>query len=234
MFYEHEDGIRSTTRRARVVKVDDSKSQQRVDLRGLTNEKPKKIWRTMDFGFTSVPPKDSDGIMGQMGSRSDRTTYRDGGHEKYRPKNTPAGCMAIFNQYGDIIRVFKDNADVVHQKKVNIRIGHGYAAGESGDSGDASTDIDDTSDQDTKTISIVLEDGEAITLTYEGSTVTIRDDGHIVAQAANQFSGGVDGGRWVVVRSGRVDLGVTSPDGMATPQVEPTAGPSSIVFAEIA
>ncbi|WP_198031767.1 phage baseplate assembly protein [Bradyrhizobium sp. Ec3.3] len=216
------------------MKVDDSRSQQRIDLKGLKNEKPKKIWRPLDFGFTSVPPQDCDGYLIQMGSRSDRTLYLDGGHEKYRPKNTPAGCMAIFNQYGDIVRVFKDNADVVHQKKVNIRIGHGYKAGESGDSGNASTDIDDQSSEDTKTISVVLEDGEAITLTYEGSTVTIREDGHIVAQAASQFSGGVAGGRWVVVRGSRVDLGVTSPDGTATPQVETTAGPSNIVFAEIA
>ncbi|UPT85185.1 hypothetical protein HAP41_0000033390 [Bradyrhizobium barranii subsp. apii] len=51
MFYEHEDGIRSTTRRARVVKVDDKKSQQRIDLKGLKNEKPKKIWRPLDFGL---------------------------------------------------------------------------------------------------------------------------------------------------------------------------------------
>lgn len=177
MFYEHEDGIRSTTRRARVVKVDDRKSQQRLDLKGLKNEKPKKIWRPLDFGFTSVPPKDSDGYLIQMGSRSDRTLYLDGGHEKYRPKKTPEGCMAIFNQFGDIIRVFKENADLVHQKKVNIRIGHGYAAGESGDSGgDAGGDgedqsSDDTSDQDEKTISIVM-DGDNIVVTFQQAKIT--------------------------------------------------------------
>lgn len=172
MFYEHEDGIRSTTRRARVVKVDDSRSQQRVDIKGLKNEKPKKIWRPQEFGSTSVPPKDCDGVMVQMGSRSDRTLYYDGGHEKYRPKNTPEGCKAIFNMHGDIIRVFKDNADVVHQKKINIRIGHGYAAGESGDSGEASTEIDDKSDQDTKTISVVM-DGDRVVITYEQAKVTL-------------------------------------------------------------
>lgn len=230
MQYEHDDAIRSATRRARVVEVDDSKSQQRVDLRGLKNEKPKKVWRPQDFGFSSVPPDDSDGIMEQMGSRSDRTVYRDGGHEKYRPKKTPKGCSVLFNMHGDILRVFKDNTDVVHQKKINIRIGKGYDAG---NSDSPSGDTDDKSDEDTTTISIVAEDGEAITLTYEGSTITVGADGHIVCQAANQFSGGVAGGKWVVVRGSRVDLGVSGPNGTATPAVITDAGPSTIVFAEV-
>ncbi|MGY3588087.1 phage gp45-like [Bradyrhizobium sp. USDA 4350] len=174
MLYEHEDGIRSTTRRSRVVKVDDSRSQQRIDLKGLKNEKPKKIWRAQDFGFTSNPPVDTDGVMIQMGSRSDRTVYLDGGHEKYRPKNTPEGCVALFNQYGDIVRVFKDNADFVHQKKVNIRIGHGYAAGQSGDSGNASTAIDDQSSQDTTNISIVLNAGDSLTVTYDNASAKFQ------------------------------------------------------------
>lgn len=231
MQFEHDDAVRSQTRRARIVKVDDKKSQQLVDLRGLKKEKPKEIWRPQDFGYTSVPPKDSDGVMIQMGGRSDRTLYMDGGHEKYRPKKTPDGCSALFNMHGDIIRVFKDNADVVHQKKVNIRIGKGYAAGQSGESsGDGP---DDKSSEDTKTISLVLEDGQAITLTYEGSTVTINANGKIVAKAASQFSGGVNGGKWVVVRATRVDLGVSSPDGTAVPQVSTSAGFSSIVYAAV-
>jgi phage gp45-like len=191
MQWEHDDAVRSTTRRARIVEVDDSKSQQRVDLRGLKNEKPKKIWRPQDFGYTSNPPKDSDGIMEQMGGRSDRTVYRDGGHEKYRPKKTPEGCSALFNMHGDIIRVFKENADVVHQKKVNIRVGKGYAAGESGA---PEGDTDDKSGEDATTIAIVL-DGDTITLTYDDSSVKI-ESGKITLTSPH-----------VVVKSDHVDLG---------------------------
>jgi phage gp45-like len=214
MIEEHDDGLRSSTRRARVVKVDDSRSQQFIDLSGLKNEMPKKIWRPQDFGYTSVPPKDSDGIIDQMGSRSDRTFYRDGGHEKYRPKNTPGGCAAIFNQYGDIIRVFKDNADVVHQKQINIRIGHGYAAGQSGDSGTSSTAIDDQSSKDTTTISFVATTSNIVVtfdkakITWDGSQLRAEYDntsaefasGQItltapkVVVAANQVHLGADGG----------------------------------------
>lgn len=192
--WEHDDGLRSSTRRARVVKVDDRGSQQLVDLRGLKNEKPKKIWRPQDFGFTSNPPQDSDGIIDQMGSRSDRTIYRDGGHEKYRPKNTPSGCSALFNQYGDIIRVFKDSSDVVHQTAVNIRVGHGYNAGQNGNGNSQSTDIDDTKSKDTKAISIVLN-GDSIVVKFQDSSVKLE------AGKATLTS------PHVIVSSDRVDLG---------------------------
>lgn len=151
-YEEHNDGLRSSTRRARVVKVDDSGTQQRIDISGLKNEKPKKIWRTQDYGFSSNPPKDSDGIIDQMGSRSDRTFYRDAGHEKYRPKNTPEGGSVLFNHTGDIIRVFKDNLDIVHSKTINIKIGKGYNAGKSSVSGSGPDDASQVGDDN---ISIV-------------------------------------------------------------------------------
>lgn len=232
-YHEHDDGLRATTARARIVKVDDAKSQQRVDLSGRKNEKPKKIWRLQDWGSTGVPPKDSDGLMVQMGSRGDRTLYLDGGHEKYRPKNTPEGCKAIFNMHGDIIRVFKDSSDLVHQKKVNIRIGHGYKAGDSGEGGEGEGEegeIDDESDQDEKTISLVLDEDQ-IKLTYEGSSVTIDSSGNVTAEAANRFAGGVAGGKWVVAKAGRVDLGVSGPDEMAPNKVMTEAGPALFVYA---
>jgi phage gp45-like len=170
-YYEHDDGLRSSTRRARVVKVDDSKSQQRIDIRGLKNEKPKKLWRTQDFGFSSNPPKDSDGIIDQMGSRSDRTFYRDAGHEKYRPKNTPEGGAVLFNHTGDIIRVFEKNLDVVHSKQINIRIGKGYNAGQSDGGSDGKPD--DASKDSDANISIVATT-DSVTITFKDASFKLE------------------------------------------------------------
>lgn len=234
MLYEVDDATRPTTRRAVIKKVDDSKSQQRVDVEGLKGEKPKKIWRPQDYGFSSNPPKDSDGIIEQMGSRSDRTLYRDAGHQKYRPKRTPEGGSVLFDHKGDIIRVFPEHLDVVHAKKLNIRIGHGYKAGDDGANADANdTSEDDESDKDTKTISIVL-DGSKIRLEAEGNSVEMDlDEGTVTATAVNRFAGGVQGGKWVVAKSGRVDLGVSGPDEEAPNKVATEAGLSSIVYAVI-
>lgn len=172
MLNEHEDGMRVTTRRARIVKVDDSKSQQKVDIKGLKNEKPEKIWRPQDFGFSSNPPKDCDGVLVQMGSRSDRTLYMDGGHEKYRPKNTPEGDTVLFNHSGDIIRVFEKNLDVVHRKKINIKIGKGYNAG-TADSSSGNSQPDDASKAGDDNISIVATT-DSITITFKDTSVKLQ------------------------------------------------------------
>lgn len=230
MLYEHEDNILPTTRRARIIKVDDGKSQQRVDISGLKDEKPKKIWRPQDFGFSSNPPKDSDGIIEQLGGRSDRTVYRDAGHEKHRPKNTPEGGSVLFNHEGDIVRVFPSRIDVVHKAKVNIRVGKGYASDTAEGPGEGQED--DKSSEDTKTISIAM-DGDKIVVEYDGSKVMLETGGKVTCLAATRFAGGVDGGKWVVAKSGRVDLGVSGPDETATPAVMTDAGPSTIVFAVV-
>ena len=215
-FWEHDDGIRSTTRRARVVEVDDKKSQQRLKLRGLKNEAPEEIWRPQPFGYSSNPPKDSDGVMIQMGSRSDRTLYLDGGHEKYRPKNTPVGGTVLFNHSGDIIRVFKDNLDIVHAKKISHRIGHGYKSGDSGNNsgegeGEAgNTQPDDEKAKDTKTISIV-QDGDKIVITYQNAKVTWSEASLLLEKGGSttlmQDSKITVTSQHVVIVSDRVDLG---------------------------
>jgi len=195
MEYELEDGQRPTTRRARIIKVDDSKSQQRVDISGLKGEKPKKIWRPQDYGFSSNPPKDSDGIIEQLGSRSDRSVYRDAGHEKYRPKRTPPGGSVLFNDKGDIIRVFPEHGDFVHAKKINIRIGKGYKAGDNGANNDAGdTSEDDQSSEDAKSIGIVLGT-DSVTITFDDSSVKLE------AGKATMIA------PHVVIKSDRVDLG---------------------------
>lgn len=186
MEFEHDDALRSSLRRARIVKVDDTGTQQLVDLKGLKKEEPKKIYRPQDHGFTSNPPADTEGVMLQMGGRSDRTLYLDGGHKKYRPRKLPEGGTAIYNHTGDIIRVVKDNLDVVHAKKINLQIGKGTDVSSDGGSKDA-----DNSGQEN--ISIVLT-GDALTLTFGSSSITMAD-GKLTLTADN------------ILLMGNVDLG---------------------------
>jgi hypothetical protein len=216
MFWEHDDGMRPTTRRAQIIKVDDSKSQQRVDFSGLAKEKPKKIWRPQDFGYSSNPPKDSDGVMIQMGSRSDRTLYLDGGHKDYRPKNTPEGGTVLFDHTGDIIRIFPDRMDHVHAKEINIRIGHGYKTGDDSGGGEAGGEEgseqreDDESDKDEKTISMVY-DGEKIVVTFENAKVTWTEDSLLLEKGESstlmEDSKITHKAQHVVVITDRCDLG---------------------------
>lgn len=185
MQYEHDDSVRVTTRRARIVKVDDSGTQQLVDIKGLKNEMPKKIWRVMDFGHFSVPPDDTDGVMVQMGSRSDRTLYFDGGHKDYRPKNRPAGSSGIFDQYGDLLQSDKDQIAITHAKKFVVQLGKGY-------------DAKDAQDYKGPTVSIAF-DGSSMVLIFGGSTVKLEQNqitmtSPKVVVVSDQVHLGADGG----------------------------------------
>jgi len=111
-YWEHDDAIRSMIRRFQVLNVDDSGTQQILDLAGLYGEKPKRVLRVLPHGFTSNPPAGSDGLGLALGGRSDRLAYLDGGHEKHRPKNLPQGGAAIYDAYGKIIKVIEDETEI--------------------------------------------------------------------------------------------------------------------------
>lgn len=181
MEFEHDDGIRVTTRRARIVKVDDSGTQQLVDLKVLKNEKPKKVWRVMEFGHFSVPPDDTDGAVVQMGSRADRTLYFDGGHKDYRPKDRPAGSSGLFDQYGNLLQTDKDHWGITHNTKVALQLGKGY-------------DAKDAEDYKGPSVSIVF-DGSSMVLTFDSSSVKLEGS-KITVKSPH-----------VVIKSDRVDLG---------------------------
>lgn len=102
------DALRSMQRLARVVKVNDSGPQQIVDVHGAFGDKPRKIWRVQDFGYSSNPPAGSEGLLQALAGNSDRLIYRDGGHQEHRPKNLPAGGTALYDADGKLLKIVKE------------------------------------------------------------------------------------------------------------------------------
>jgi phage gp45-like len=111
MEYEHDDSIRTILRRALFRKVDDSKSQQKVDLSGLKSERMEKIVRIQAHGFTSNPPKDSEAVIIQLGGRSDRTMVFGGEHKDHRPKDLEPGESAFYDAFTKVLKFFKDKTE---------------------------------------------------------------------------------------------------------------------------
>jgi phage gp45-like len=107
-YYEHDDAIRSMLRRARLLKVDDTGTQQLVDLMNLAGDQPKKVFRPQDHGLSSNPPVNSEGWVLALGGRSDRLLYVDGGHKDHRPKNLPTGGTALYDADGKLWKMVKD------------------------------------------------------------------------------------------------------------------------------
>lgn len=178
--FEHEDAVRSILRRARVLKVDDSGSQQKLNLAGLKNEKPEEIVRILDHGFSSNPPAEGEGVTIHLGGRSDRMLFIGSEHKDKRPRNLPSGAVALYDADGKIIKLEKDK---------------------------------NTWDAGNKPVEIT----NATTIKIQGAT---------------DIAIGVEG-RWIRIRPGRVDLGITSPTQDAPFKVVTTGGDSNVVWARI-
>jgi len=222
-FPEGQEGIVAQMRRATVLKTDDSGTQQVLkQMTGLKTETFEDVYRPQPHGITSHAPKGSEGVYLALGGRSDRLLALGFEHKKYRPKDTPEGGVALYDHTGDIIRVFKDNLDAVHAKKINIKIGKGQDISDSGSKA--------AEDDDEENISIVLNPDD-VTITKGDSRIVLTSD-DILVEGASDIAVGVPG-RYVRVRPGRVDLGVTDPKGQAEPQVATSAGLSSIVYAVV-
>lgn len=110
-YFEHDDAIRSLIRRGVLRKVDDTGTQQLVDLALLAGDEPKKVFRPQQHGLTSNPPIGSEGFVVAMGGRSDRLLYIDGAHKDKRPKNLPAGGVALYDADGKLLKIVKDGTD---------------------------------------------------------------------------------------------------------------------------
>lgn len=198
--FEHDDAMRSNIRRYVVVEVDDKGTQQRLNLSGMKKEKPTKVWRPQPHGFTSNPPKGSDGYMVGMGGRSDRMLYVDGGHERYRPRSLPEGAVALYNHSGDIIKVVEAASSFTHSKKITLNIGKGQDVSDPKGSKEP-----DTSGE--MNVSVVLEAG-AVTITRDSASVKI-EGGQITVTHPTKVNVicplvnlGAEGGKFVKLEDG--------------------------------
>jgi phage gp45-like len=222
-FPEGQEGIVAQLRRATVQETDDSGTQQMLKrMTGLKSESFEDVYRPQPHGITSHAPEGSEGAFLALGGRSDRLLALGFEHKKYRPKDLPEGAVAIYDHTGDIIRVFENNLDAVHAKKISIKIGKGQEIDDEGSSA--------AEESDEENISIVLNTDD-VTITKGDSRIVLTAD-DILVEGASDIAVGVPG-RYCRVRPGRVDLGVTDPKGEATPQVATSAGLSSIVFAVV-
>lgn len=103
MQYEHDDALRTMIRRARILKLDDSGTQQKVNLGGYASERPEEIVRVLPHGFTSYPNAQAEGIMLQLAGRSDRTMFFGGEHKDYRQKNLSEGQAVLYDDKGNVV-----------------------------------------------------------------------------------------------------------------------------------
>lgn len=105
---------------ALIKAVDDSKSIQLVKLSILKDELLEGVERIQQFGFTSVPPENSEAVILFVGGNRSHGLVIATESARYRLKHLPTGAVALYNQNGDYIKLVKDKIEV-NAKEVTIK-----------------------------------------------------------------------------------------------------------------
>lgn len=114
MTWELDDAVRNMIRRGTLTKVDDGGTQQIVKAaRGAAGEEFEDVHRPQSHGLSSVPPEGSEGLVLAMGGRADRSLLVGFEHKDHRPKDQKPGCATLYDDKGNVIRMFgKDGIKV--------------------------------------------------------------------------------------------------------------------------
>lgn len=100
------------------LKTDDSGDIQRVDILGYANEQMDGAIRPQPHGFTSVPPKGSNGIGLRARGMSELPIILGLEHEQVRPKNFKPGESAHYDDQKQISKLARDGHYATAKKHV--------------------------------------------------------------------------------------------------------------------
>lgn len=192
--------------RATLVKPDDSKKMQEVQINALWGEGIKGVEHLYPYGFSAVPisPKQGDQeqpetlILNVGGSRSHPVAlpFAD---RRYRPKDWKEGEAGLHDDQKQFFRIMRDQTLHQSPKKTVVQLTDG--------DGQAKSTITQESDKTT-----IVRGKTTITIDDTGAKTTIDVDGTPV-----------------VVRKNRIDLGQeNAPNAVMT-----TAGASTKVFSVV-
>jgi phage gp45-like len=168
---------RNNSHRYIIGKIDDTGDIQTVDGEGLTGEKHTEMMRLYPHGFTSVSPKESHMMVVGLGNKRDQLLALGGEHPKYRHKNVAEGDSVLYNQNGDVIRIFKKQMDITHASNIKLSIGAGITNGAPGKDKDVTVTMDANHIVLTKGSSVVEITGDTINIT--AATINLVGNVHL-------------------------------------------------------
>lgn len=93
-------------------RVEEKGGQQFVSGRGLYGDGFTRIHRVEPHGFASSPPKGSKGLI--FSTDPDSAYVLGLEHPGHRPNDLPAGCSAIYDASGNIIKVLGGDGIVIN------------------------------------------------------------------------------------------------------------------------
>jgi phage baseplate assembly protein V len=113
--------IRMIVNRAIVSIVDDSTSIQLLQLKIFKDEIKDNAERVQNYGFTSVPTKDSEAVVLFPNGNKDQGLVIAVDNSQYRLKGLPDGGVALYHKDGHYVKLTESGIEIV--APVGITIG---------------------------------------------------------------------------------------------------------------
>jgi phage baseplate assembly protein V len=107
--------------RALITAITDTEGIQQCQVSVLAGESMDKIPHFQNFGFTSNPPKGSEGIVVALQGNRENLTIIALDHRDFRVKGLATGESAFYNQFGAkvVLKTNKDLEAVVNKFKIS-------------------------------------------------------------------------------------------------------------------
>lgn len=121
MWKELQRKIMMMVGRCVIEAVNDSGPLQKNQVTILSGEVKDGYDRVQEYGFTSVPKSQAEGIVICIGGNRDHGVVIATDDRRYRPKNLKAGEVVIYNDKGDMIK-FKDDSTIEITAGTKIRM----------------------------------------------------------------------------------------------------------------
>lgn len=100
--------IRMIVSRTIVSLIDDSKNMQLVQLNLMKDEIKDKVERVQNYGFTSHPKPNAQGVVLFVAGNRDQGLVIAVDDSRYRIKNLPEGGVAVYDHDGNFVKLTED------------------------------------------------------------------------------------------------------------------------------
>lgn len=105
--------LRLMVTKALVDSVDDSAVIQRLKLKLLDSEILENVEHIQQYGFTSIPPQDSEIVAVEVGASRDHVLAVASTHSKSRPVGSQVGEVSVWCQHGQRMYHKSDGSTVI-------------------------------------------------------------------------------------------------------------------------
>lgn len=114
--------VRLAITKALVDAVDDTTALQLLKIRALDSEVLEAVENIQQYGFSSVPPKDSELLVAEIGGSRDHLVAIASDNSAGRPTGSESGEVSVWSEHGQRIYHKADGSTVIEAAEGLVRI----------------------------------------------------------------------------------------------------------------